>query len=353
MNAIFYGFQFGHHGRSAGFWPLARAMKKHVRVIDATPPFNSQLKRRLQARVYHRWFPLQEYRLKHALSDNSSLCHYFFPENSLFRGANWKRPENKLVMTCHMPVKSDFFRLRHQARPGFVAGLKTAEAVILMAPNELAEYQAEAPQANVCFIPHGVDVCFFDPSSVEPSVKNRVFRVVTVGNCMRDYGVWANVVSSFSKTNIPCEFTVIANEQSIRQARNGLSVATERNVRFLRGISDDGLRQCYADADALFLPLENAWANNAVLEAMAMGVPMVTTDLPAVREYVGGQQAGAFYFENNQPDDAVNHLVALSKDPILRQRLGSLLREKAVLAYDWEKIAEQHVLLYKKVMRTA
>jgi glycosyltransferase involved in cell wall biosynthesis len=58
------------------------------------------------------------------------------------------------------------------------------------------------------------------------------------------------------------------------------------NVHTHRGIDDDTLAELYRNADVLLLPLTDSTANNALLEGMASGLPLVATDLPAVRAYL-------------------------------------------------------------------
>ena len=62
-----------------------------------------------------------------------------------------------------------------------------------------------------------------------------------------------------------------------------VTVAPLPNVRVLSGLSDLALAETFRQADVLFLPLQDATANNARLEGLASGLPVVTTDLPAVR----------------------------------------------------------------------
>ena len=53
------------------------------------------------------------------------------------------------------------------------------------------------------------------------------------------------------------------------------------------GLTDAELRDLYHSSDIAFIPLTNATANNAVLEAMASGIPLISTDLPAIRGTAG------------------------------------------------------------------
>jgi len=94
------------------------------------------------------------------------------------------------------------------------------------------------------------------------------------------------------------------------------------------GISDHHLRALYRGADALFLPLVQATANNPLLEAMACGLPVVATDLVGVREHAG--EAGAHLFARLDPAAAIEAIRGLAAESEGRRaELGRRSRERA------------------------
>ena len=51
-------------------------------------------------------------------------------------------------------------------------------------------------------------------------------------------------------------------------------------------ISDTALLELYRGADALFLPVTGGTANNAILEALASGTPVISTRIGGITDYV-------------------------------------------------------------------
>ena len=341
MNAFFYGFQFPHHGRFTAFSALSKGLEQ-IGIPVFRTSFPSFLDHKGLRRFMRLWFQVNEYRLRPHFSDGS-LVHYFFPENSLFRAPKWKK-DGKLVLSCHQPYEQ-MARARSEGKlVPFFEGLRAADAVVLMASCEIEAYRTFAPDSEILCIPLGVDTDFFFPGQ-SPLPPDGCFKVLTVGNCLRDYELWAKVVERVVSDNPYVNFTVIANPDRIDLATRNLTTGP-RNVRTLHGISDEQLRSEYQRADIIFLPLVNAWANNALLEALACGKAVVITDLPATREYGG---AAACYVEKGSVAAAAEALLRLGADSDARSILGWDARQRVEAQFSWKRIAEQHRSLYQRL----
>lgn len=340
-NAVFYGFQFPHHGNFSAFSALSREFERTgVRVCKTAFPNTDCLwPGRIRGPVNKKWFQLNEFRLKRAFS-NGDLVHYFFPENSLFKAPEWKK-KGSLVLSCHQPLEQMMARPKTRAKYLF-EGLKAADAVVLMASCELEKYQGLAPNSEVLCIPHGVETNFFCPAPSLPE-PNGTFRVLTVGNWLRDYDLWAKVVDRVVSERPDVEFSVLANPDRLKAATQGIKIG-KNNVRVLQGVSDEQLRDEYRRADVVFLPLKNAWANNALLESMACGRPLLATDLPAIREYAGD---AACFVPRGDADGAAHQIIRLRTNPDLRNELGRAARIRMESGFCWKHIAARHIDLYE------
>jgi len=100
------------------------------------------------------------------------------------------------------------------------------------------------------------------------------------------------------------------------------------NVRFLGRVSR--MPELYRAADLFFFPTLGENQSLATLEAMASGLPVLTSDIPAQRELVTPGVEGLL--EAPTPGPMRRALVQLSSDPGLRARLGQAAR-KWVLAH--------------------
>lgn len=85
------------------------------------------------------------------------------------------------------------------------------------------------------------------------------------------------------------------------------------------------------------------------LEAMACGIPVVTTDVGAVREVVPDGVAG-FVVPPLRPDAIAKCVLRLLQDGCLRQRLADAARQIAVARYGVPSCANEHVAAFEAAL---
>ena len=93
------------------------------------------------------------------------------------------------------------------------------------------------------------------------------------------------------------------------------------------------------------LPSDSEGFGMVVIEAMGLGVPVVCTDLPVLRE-VAGQ--AALFFRPGDATDLAAQLGRLLDDAALRAELSRRGRARAA-AFDWARLAEAAEAVYARV----
>jgi len=347
---IFYGFQFAHHGDYSAFNALKRKLKKSgIKVVTAQRPkvfFQRGFRRFLPV-----WMQIQELKLYKYFKDESvGIVHYFFPENSIYNGPKWRK-DTKIILTCHQPVKRNYFKLQEKIKPEFIRGIKNADAIILMSSNDIEAYKRFAPQADVLYIPHGIDIEFFKrvKSDGNPEQKDGCKHVLTVGSWLRDYDFWAEVVKNILKhSERNYKFTIVAGDEIQKKIADKFDNNIPHEIEMLTKISDQKLRATYASSDLMFLPLIDSWANNALLEAAAMELPIMVTDLPSIREYFTNDLP--FYFYNKSAEKVSHKLIEILGNNYMLNEKGKALRSYVEKNYSWEKIVDKHIEKYFQYM---
>ncbi len=96
----------------------------------------------------------------------------------------------------------------------------------------------------------------------------------------------------------------------------------------------------------MVLPLTDSTANNALLEGIACGLPLVTTDNGGSRDYV--DESCACLLPLGDADGMAEAVLKLADDVTLRNAMGASARARA-LTFSWENVIGQMVELYREL----
>ena len=106
----------------------------------------------------------------------------------------------------------------------------------------------------------------------------------------------------------------------------------------------------YSAADCFVLVSTEEGSSNAILEAMASGLPVIASDLSANREIVEDGVTGMLV--PSRDVSALAHAIErLVLDPELREHLGDRARQQVREGFSEERYIEEHVALYRRLMR--
>jgi glycosyltransferase-like protein len=127
----------------------------------------------------------------------------------------------------------------------------------------------------------------------------------------------------------------------------GLGLELGRDVILAGSISDAELHEWYRSADALVFPsLKEGWGL-AVLEAMAADLPVVSSDINVLREYLTPDRT-AVMTRAGDPESLAAGMRRLAGDSGLRETLVRGGRE-LIPAFSWQRAAEEHARLYAEM----
>lgn len=151
------------------------------------------------------------------------------------------------------------------------------------------------------------------------------------------------------KTQVPDVLLVIVGEGPARSQLSAQIQTLEltHNTLFTDYLSRDGrLEDCYSAGAALVFASRTETQGLVLLEAMALGVPVVSTAVMGTREVLAGG-LGSLIAEEDEQDFAAK-AVRLLTDPVLRERLSS---EAVQHARSWSApiLAERMLQLYSQV----
>ena len=122
-----------------------------------------------------------------------------------------------------------------------------------------------------------------------------------------------------------------------------------QNVIFTGKISEDELIRCYSIADIFSIHTLHEGFGIVYIEAMSMGLPIVTTYAHGNEDIIENGKNG-FMVEPNNPDKLAEKIIFLLVNDEIRNEIARHNREEAVEKYDLNNIARRWKELYCEVL---
>jgi len=239
-----------------------------------------------------------------------------------------------LIATFHLPptrVQERFEEIQRH----LVSGI---DAAIVVARSQLQPFRNWIGADRVIYLPHGINTDRFCPAELRP--HRECVRLLMVGHHMRDWKTLGEIIGECQARGLAVQFDIV-------DSAHGLSgSAYLPNVHLHGGILEEDLIRLYREADALLLPVRDATATNAALEALACGTPVISTMVGGMPDYV--DDTCGWLFENGDVAGIVELICGMSKEPGIAASRRHAARSKA-LGFDWKRVAAKLRLIYSAV----
>ena len=260
--------------------------------------------------------------------------HILYVENhfELLHACSRSRPD--MVGTVHLPPSV--------WSPEQCQLLSRLNRAIVMYQRDLEFFEQHVGPRCVRFVPHGVDTEFFKPDFSKPAAPP---RILYGGVYLRNEPMLVRVVNRLAEMNPELRFDLLVPEHRRKSPALG-PLLTHPAVSWHCGLDDDQLRALYQQSQLMLLPMCDSGANTAVVESLASGLPVVTTDVGGIRDYGGGSIFPVIACDD---DDAMISLVEqyLSR-PAWRDQIARECRAFAERRLAWPLVAQQHLEVYRQ-----
>lgn len=218
------------------------------------------------------------------------------------------------------------------------------------------------PAQKLKVIPLGVDTITFNPKTVSPVTLpdiNPKHPVITYIGGVQAYQGLDNLLNAIPlviNSNPNALFLLVLKAtpnqiKSIKQEITKLNV--KENVILHSNIPHHMIPQYLKRSTIVTIPMRSTiqtemFSAMKLMEAIAMGVPLVATNLQATQEIVTDQES-ALLVTTPQPENLAKKITRLLDEPNLRTQLGQNALEVAQ-KYSWKEIAAAHQDVYQSLI---
>ncbi|MHC4511887.1 MAG: glycosyltransferase family 4 protein, partial [Planctomycetota bacterium] len=228
----------------------------------------------------------------------------------------------------------------------FRAIWKKATALVACSEGLKARALRFLPSVSIEVIPNGVELDRFGPA--EGDQKPDVLRLLTVGrlSVTKRVEMLIDAVEVLHKQGCNLHFTVVGGGSLEPQLR---AAVLERNlgdiVEITGRTSSEDMPQLYRRNDIFISASMQEGMSNAMLEAMASGLPIVTTRCEGLDELIGDN---GLVVEQAIAGSIAKAIKKLTDDRSLCRQMSLAARRQAE-RFGWSRSAEQYLALYERL----
>ena len=212
-----------------------------------------------------------------------------------------------------------------------------------------------------CAIPihrnyHGIDIKFFSGNSAKPKKPAQPYQILTVARLTAKKGL----PTIYRALRILCDQGVSLHHAHIGEGEERqkiISLIKELNLgsvtRLLGTQPHQVVLEHYQQADLFVLGCEVApngdrdGIPNVLMESMAMGLPVVATDISAIPELVDDERTGLLV-PPGQPHQLAQSMLRMLTDEGLRNRVIAAGKQRVVQEFDNRQMIRELAGIYRE-----
>ena len=194
-------------------------------------------------------------------------------------------------------------------------------------------------------IPNGVDLELYRTDARSTAMP----RLFSVGRIVHQKGLDLAMQALAGLKELSWEWRIAGDGpqlDALKLLAQKLGIADR--VQFLGWQAREQLIEQYHWSNLFLFPSRHEGMPNAVLEAMASGLPVIASRIAGSEELVSNGETG-FLFPSEDIEALRDALRKLISDTVLRQTMGNVARRHMEERYSWAATAEQYALLLEKV----
>lgn len=203
------------------------------------------------------------------------------------------------------------------------------------------------PDLDIKVIPNGIDTQrFHPPQQQEP---NGLIRLIAVGRLItrKRIGLLIEALDCARKLGLDARLSIAGHGNLLGQLQ---ALAKRLNltdrVSFLERVPADQMPELYRRNDIFLMCSTHEGMSNAMLEAMASGLPIVTTRCEGVEELISDN---GIVVEQDTSRAIADAVTSLATDAAKYEQMSEAGRSCAE-RFSWKTVAEKYLACYERVL---
>ena len=210
----------------------------------------------------------------------------------------------------------------------------------------ISEFKVDEKKITV--IPNGIDIGIFKPSSIKKSLS---FRIVTTASADIPLKGLRHLILALPRVirQFPLTSVTVIGKSPEKSNLNKLidDLNLEDKITFRSGISEKEIVKTYHDADIAVIPSLYEGFGFGAGEAMACGVPLISTDSGGLKQVIGD---AALKIKPGSVNEIEEGILKLFTEEKIRQEVAKKGRERMEEFFDWKIAASAYIEVFKKII---
>jgi glycosyltransferase involved in cell wall biosynthesis len=187
----------------------------------------------------------------------------------------------------------------------------------------------------------------------ELGISEQGRAIIFIGNLIKTKGIY-DLIAAFiklSSTHHNLNLIIIGNGPEYSTIKNIISSSnhSEKKIHLLGNKPHNEVSHWLSASDIFVLPTYYEGLPNAVLEAMACGLPVIATKVGGIPEVIEEGRNGIL-IDKKDVESLIRAIVYLLKNQALAKNMGTQGRKMFESRFSWQKNAQKVIEIYKEVL---
>ena len=293
------------------------------------------------------------------LKKKYDICHTFFgiPCGAVAYLFKENLPYVVSLRGSDVPGFNNRFSFQYILLKPLINKIWSESSAVVANSEGLKELALESsPSQDISVINNGINISDFKPDTnfINNNItnnhtykKSKKLKIVCISRLIERKGInfLLEAIKKLKNKNIKL-ILVGKGKQENKLQKLAKDLEITDRVEFKGYVDHDDISDIYQESDLFVLPSFNEGMSNALLEAMASGLPVISTDTGGTSELIDGN---GILIQKGNSDEIAQAISTVMNDPETFKQMGLKSREIAE-TMSWEAVAEEYCRLYMEIV---